>query len=195
MNSEGDPALVLRSVAELLESASVAEARRLLEEQYPFEKPKNPGRSYTPKQMTGIFCRDGFVDRFSGRRLVFPPVMRLITEFLPEHFPAHKNWKMSETHQAYYDLFPTIDHLEPVARGGADEPSNWYTTSMARNAAKGNFRLDDLGWTLHEPGQMVEWDGLTGWFLRHLDQHPDGHSAYIKTWERALRTVLSGPDR
>jgi hypothetical protein len=194
MNGDlGDPALVLRSVVELLETGSATSAGRLLDEHYPFEKPNNPGRNYTPKQMTHVFHRDGFIDRFSGCRLVFPPVMRLITEALPKHFPAQKNWKMSETHQAYYDLFPTIDHLEPVARGGADEPSNWLTTSMARNAAKGNFRLEDLGWTLHEPGRINDWDGLTGWFLRHLDQRPDGHSTYVKTWERALRSVLSGP--
>ena len=40
----------------------------------------------------------------------------------------------------------TIDHVIPVARGGADDESNVVTTSMLRNSAKSNWLLDEVGW-------------------------------------------------
>jgi hypothetical protein len=55
---------------------------------------------------------------------------------------------MSETHIIYWALFPTIDHVVPVAREGPDEDKNWVTTSMLRNAAKSNWTL---GGTWLEP--------------------------------------------
>jgi hypothetical protein len=78
------------------------------------------------------------VDRYSGLPLVFPGVLRLLSRLLPQEFPFHPNWKMAETHPAYWELFPTIDHVLPVSRGGVDSDVNWVTTSMLRNAAKAN---------------------------------------------------------
>lgn len=61
--------------------------------------------------MTELFVRDGFIDRYRGTRLVYPPTLRLISEELPEQFPYHRNWKMSETHHAFWELTPTVDHI------------------------------------------------------------------------------------
>ena len=36
---------------------------------------------------------------------------------------------------------------------------------MLRNGAKGNWLLEELGWSLHPPGDMESWDGLLGWFV------------------------------
>ena len=136
--------------------------------------------------MTRVFVRDGFIDRYSGDRLVFPPVLRILSAELPEEFPAHPNWKMTETHVAYWDLFPTIDHVVPVARGGADVEDNWVTTSMARNSAKGNSLLNQIGWELHPPGDLTDWDGLCPWLLGYLELHPEHRRGYVKTWANAL---------
>lgn len=89
---------------------------------------------------------------------------------MPSEFPFHPNWKMSETHMIYRELFPTIDHVVPVARGGADDESNWVTTSMLRNAAKSNWTLEEVGWTLVPAGDLLQWDGLLGWFIDYLKQ-------------------------
>lgn len=106
---------------------------------------------------------------------------------LPNEFPAHPNWKMTETHFAFWELFPTIDHVDPVARGGADEASNWVTTSMLRNSAKAHWTLPELGWTLHPPGDAQHWDGLSGWFTDYLTDL--AASAYLGRWLRATRAV------
>ena len=64
---------------------------------YPFAPSLNVGRNYTEFQATQVFIRDGFVDRYSGERLVFPGVLRLLSRLLPTEFPFHRNWKMSQT--------------------------------------------------------------------------------------------------
>jgi hypothetical protein len=137
-----------------------------------------------------VFLRDGFLDRYTGSRLIFPATLRMLSQLLPEEFPAHPNWKMSESHIVFWELFPTIDHIIPVSRGGKDEPSNWVCTSMLKNQAKSHWTLEELGWVLYEPGDLKDWDGLTQWFLDYVDIHKEVlDNAYLKRWNNAARAV------
>lgn len=162
--------------------------------QYPFQSYQNRGRRYTPYQSVCVFMRDGFIDRYSGSKLINPAALRLLSVLIPDEFPAHPNWKQSESHIAFWELFPTIDHLVPVARGGNDDESNWMTTSMLRNSAKANSLLDDIGWILHPKGDLEQWDGLTEWVIdyfrnneKNLPDTVEGrkHRNYIDRWIRA----------
>ncbi|WP_346842815.1 hypothetical protein [Rhodococcus sp. A14] len=89
---------------------------------------------------------------------------------MPEEFPAHPNWAVSQSQFAYWELFPSIDHLVPVAGGGADDESNWMSTSMLRNSAKAHWTLDELGWTLSRQaitGRGTDWpDGSSNTYTR-----------------------------
>jgi hypothetical protein len=134
--------------------------------------------------------RDGFVDRYSGKHLVFPGVLRVLALRLPAEFPYHPNWKMTATHLAFWELSPTVDHVVPVARGGADTELNWVTTSMLRNSAKANWTLEELGWTLLPAGDLHAWDGLLGWFIRHVKKHSELlQNPRIAAWNRAALRV------
>lgn len=82
---------------------------------------------------------DGFLDRYSGTKLVHPGVLRILSVLLPEEFPFHRNWLMTQSHVAFWELFPTIDHRVPVAHGGEDTESNWVSTSMLRNSVKAHW--------------------------------------------------------
>jgi hypothetical protein len=137
----------------------------LLKRDYPYAPDQITTRRYGPLESTRVFVRDGFIDRYTGEPLVFPPVLRIISAVLPVDFPFHPNWKTDVTHSAYWEIGATINHLVPVTRGGIDAPSNWVTTSMAHNSAKMNWTLEELGWTLHEPGDFHVWDGLMRWFV------------------------------
>jgi hypothetical protein len=120
-----------------------------------------------------IFDRNGFIDRYSGRRLVFPGTLRLLSEYFKKEFPYHTNWKTGVGHLAYYELYPTIDHLSPVTRdNGTNDLSNLVTTSQLLNSAKAHFTLSELGWELHKSGKIEEWDGLTKWFLKRVESEP-----------------------
>ena len=135
-------------------------ASHVIDDEYPFVPLIKGTRSYTPREMTKVFIRDGFIDRYRGTKLIYPPALRLLSIYLPKKFPYHKNGKMSEGHIAFWELFPTIDHLVPVARGGKDEESNWVCCSMLTNSIKSNWTLEQLQWELKPKGDFQEWNGL-----------------------------------
>lgn len=181
---------VIKTICHGLDSGDDVMIAAALKE-YPFTALANTGRNYTELQATHIFMRDGFVDRYSGARLVHPAVLRVLSKLLPHHIPFHRNWKMTETHPAYWELVPTIDHIIPVALGGIDSEENWVTTSMLRNAAKANWTLDELGWKLLPPGDFSQWDGLTGWLIRYIEQHGlAGQERYVIQWYKAARKAI-----
>ena len=132
---------IIEEVCNLVGDGSLSKASEIIQTQYPFRPLHNPGRQYSERQKTKIFIRDGFIDRYSGEKMIFPPVLRLLSILMPAEFPFHKNWKMSECHFGYWQLLPTVDHIIPIARDGADEESNWVCTSQLRNSAKSNWLL------------------------------------------------------
>lgn len=192
---ESDGAAVLAEVCQRLDGGSLDAASDTLRRRYPFVPPAPSRRSYTALRCARVFVRDGFIDRYSGARLVFPGVFRLLTLVLPEDFPADANWTYSRTHPAYWQLFPTLDHVNPIARGGMDADDNVVTTSMLRNAAKAHWTLAELGWSLYAAGSVADWDGLSSWFARYVDARPAvaAGSAYIRTWRRALARAALPP--
>lgn len=100
---------------------------------------------------------------------------------------------MSESHIVFWELFPTVDHVVPVARGGADDASNRVTASMLKNQAKSSWTMEELGWTLRPSGDVKQWDGLTEWFMDYTDSHPEVlTTAYSKRWYSAAKRVLGG---
>ena len=181
-----DKSDILAQASSALLQGDKSSAADIINTHYQFVPIENPGRKYTENQMLQIFKRDGFIDRYSGQRLVFPGMLRLFSRILPETFPAHPNWKMSETHIAFWELFPTIDHVIPIARGGADDESNWVTTSMVRNSAKSSWLLEELDWQLLPTGSLTAWDGLLASFIQLLKQDTSHLSdTYIKKWYAA----------
>ncbi len=186
-----DKSAIIHNVCEALLVNDTETARQIVQHDYPFVKPSAVSRTYTKVESARIFVRDGFTDRYSGQRLVFPPVLRLLSRALPVEFPYHPNWKMDACHLAYWELVPTIDHIVPIARGGADEPANWVTTSMLRNSAKSNWTLDELGWELLPCGDFTQWDGVVKWFVAYIEQNRTLlKETYVKEWHAAIIRVL-----
>ena len=177
----------IERVCEALTHERRADASKIAKCDYPFVASVPTSRRYTPYQSFQVFVRDGFIDRYANTRLVFPGALRILSMEMPTEFPAHPNWKMSESHIVNWELFPTIDHVVPVSRGGVDEEQNWVTTSMLRNSAKSNWTLEELGWELKPKGDVNNWDGLTGWFLKYVEENSRFLDVpYIGNWYRAI---------
>jgi 5-methylcytosine-specific restriction endonuclease McrA len=183
--------LIIRDICQKLLDDKKDEGRQIANEKYSFGSNMTEKRNYTPFQQTKIFLRDGFIDRYSGEKLLFPGIFRILKRELPDVFPAHLNWKMTETHLVYWELFPTIDHIYPIARGGMDKDENMITTSMLKNSAKSNWTLDEIGWTIKKPGLLTEWDGLVNIFLELVKKNNSLLAdSYIKKWHGALYRAL-----
>lgn len=192
MKTLNDKARCVALACEALSAGDTVRATELARRDYPFQPLVSGTRKFSPLQASKQFMRDGFIDRYSGTQLIYPGALRLLSRLMPTEFPAHPNWKMSESHILYWELFPTIDHVVPVARGGSDTIDNWATTSMVLNSAKAQWTLEELDWEMVPAGRMSEWDGLLAWFIDMLARHPQHLSdAYIKRWYRAARSATS----
>lgn len=194
MAENTDSALILRAVCDALLNQRSDDAQALITSKYPFSGNPAQARQYSETVKTHLFLRDGFIDRYTGKKLVFIGMLRLISFLLPDVFPYHPNWKMDRCHTAYWELAPTLDHVVPIARGGLDQPENWITTSMLSNARKANWALEELGWTLLPPGKLAEWDGLTTCFMQLVETDPSLRQekfirAYYNTVKAALKTL------
>ena len=177
---------VLEAACRQISTGDKEAARTTISQEAPFQPYPREKRKYSDGQALAVFRRDGFIDRYSGTRLVFPGTLRLLSLYLPTEFPFHPNWHMAHTHFAYWLLCPTLDHLVPVVRGGVDAEVNWVTTSQLRNSAKGHWLLEELGWQLHPPGRIEDWDGLLGWFLQQVQTDPSvASNPYVRRWQRA----------
>jgi hypothetical protein len=176
----------IKAVCDALQCDGSEAAREVIRQLCPFVPQTKTLRRYTSLDATRVFIRDGFIDRYSGQRLVFPGVLRLLSEALKEDFPFHPNWRTDLTHPAYWYLFPTIDHIDPVSKAGFDDEKNWVTTSQLRNSAKGNWTTKELGWPDFPRGRFEEWDGLLVWFVNYIRAHPDQiKHPYLKRWYAA----------
>lgn len=193
-------AQTINDACQRIAEGKLSQAAKVIRENYPFKPVKPSGRKYTEYESLCVFLRDGFIDRYSGSKLVNPGVLRLLSALLPDEFPAHPNWKQSESHIAFWELFPTIDHVIPVARGGPDCNDNWVTTSMLRNSAKSNALLEEIDWSLQPVGDCRSWDGLTGWLIAYVRSSnnlasitgdSNRHKNYVQRWTKASARALT----
>ena len=179
---------VIELSATMLLQGKFAEANAVIDKEYPFHKIVAQGRNYTDREKMEQFIRDGFIDRYSGQKLVNPGLLKVLSYYMPETFPYHAHWKMEECHNAYWEFIPTVDHIYPVALGGADSMENWATTSMLHNSIKSNWTLEQLNWKLHDAGNYNEYDGLTALFVKLTEANKELLSdAYIKRWYKLAR--------
>jgi len=177
---------IIREVCALALSGKLDAARKQLSISYPVAIQSTSRGRWSQPSLLNIFLRDRFTDRYSGARLIFPGALRMLSLLMPAEFPYQRNWRQSETHPAFWELSPTIDHVVPIARGGPDHESNIVTTSMLRNAAKANWLLEELEWSLKPAPIAGEWDGMIGWFLAQwqADKRLQTNSA-LRQWHRA----------
>jgi len=127
---ERDKSCVVQAAFEEILRGNNSQAAAIIRDDYSFTPLSVERKGFPPYRATEVFFRDGFIDRYSGKRLVFPPVLKIISNALPTDFPYHPHWKMDRCHVAYWELYPTVDHVVPLARGGSDDETNLVCTSM-----------------------------------------------------------------
>ncbi|QRE83685.1 hypothetical protein F1734_25455 (plasmid) [Rhodococcus ruber] len=112
------------------------------------------------REKLAVFARDRWTCRFCGSRTLDLRVLKLVSRAFPAEFPYHSKWKFDHSHLIYWTHSSSLEHVVPIARGGADESSNFVTTCYACNDARSHYLLDELGWALREPASST-WRGLT----------------------------------
>jgi hypothetical protein len=178
-----DKSIVISEIVSVLLEDNKAMAKAIICQEYPHKYYEIEKRTYSMSQKMNQFMSDGFIDRYTGEKLLNPGILKIISCYFPEEFPYHPHWKMTETHSAYWELIPTIDHIYPIAKGGVDDAKNWVTTSMKNNSIKSNYTIDEIHWKLYPKGNTADWDGLTTLFLQLVEKDKELlKDAYIKSW-------------
>ena len=186
-----DRSAVMSDIANMLLSGNKAAAKTIICQEYPHTYYEIEKRAYTMDQKMNQFISDGFIDRYTGKKLLNPGILKILSTYFPNEFPYQPHWKMTDTHIAYWELVPTLDHIYPIAKGGHDDESNWVTTSMKNNSMKSNYTIDEIHWTLYPKGDIADWDGLTGVFLELVNNDKELlKDSYIKTWYRASKSAF-----
>lgn len=185
-----DDLKVLIETANFLADGDKESAKDLIKARMPHKHIKYSSRSMSEYEKLKIYFRDGFIDRYSGKQLLFPNVLRLLSHELGEVFPYQKNWKMSECHVSYWNYMPTYDHLIPIARGGLDVAENIVTTSMLMNSIKSNWTIEEVEFRLYEKGDLSKWDGMTKWYREYIEKRgtPEIDDTFMK-WHKALMRI------
>ena len=186
-----DKSNVISDIAEMLLKNNRTAAKTIICQEYPHIYFEIEKRAYTMTQKMNQFVSDGFIDRYTGKKLLNPGMLKIISHYFPEEFPYQPHWKMTDTHIAYWELVPTLDHIYPIAKGGQDDEKNWVTTSMKNNSIKNNYTIDELHWKLYPKGNIADWDGLTSVFLELVNSDKELlKDAYIKNWYKVSKSVF-----
>ena len=74
--------LVIKRVAEKLYENNTNEAITILNNEYPFSHIDTEKRTYTIKQKMDQFRKDGFIDRYSGDKLLNPGILKVVSYYL-----------------------------------------------------------------------------------------------------------------
>ena len=164
-------------------------------------------KSFSRTQQLAIFQRDSFIDRYTGERLFFPGVLLLLGRLFPKAFPrpeSSEGWRVGKCHWIYWRLWPTLDHVVPVARGGhPTDEANLVTTSQVINTAKSTWTGEEAPPAIRftpidlKVVQVDTWDGMLGWYVGYYKQHksivqddPD-LAGWHKAAEARLRSLIT----
>ena len=183
---------IISNIVEFLIDNNKSSAKSIILNEYPHKIYSVEKRTYTVSEKMEQFMRDGFIDRYTGEKLLNPGILKVLSTYFPDEFPFHPHWKMTETHIAYWELIPTLDHIYPIAKGGQDDKSNWVTTSMKNNSIKSNYTIDEIHWSLHPQGNITEWDGLSKSFMNLIDSNKELlKDNYIKIWYTVTKSCYN----
>lgn len=159
-------------------------------------------KSISRTTQIAVFKRDCFVDRYTGEKLIFPGALLLLGEIFPDAFPTPKGsdgWRVGQCHPVYWSLWPTVDHIIPVAKGGSDAMDNLVTTCQIVNSAKGPWTGEEapaqVRFTLLpiEDARRTFWHGAYEWFLARMRATPElrGRHRVIDGWYKDAERVES----
>ena len=190
-------------VAELF-SRSFQPSPQLLEEfGFPavYQRRERAKRKSIPRTtQIAVFKRDCFIDRYTGEKLIFPGALLLLGEIFPDAFPTPKGsdgWRVGQCHPVYWSLWPTVDHILPVAIGGSDAIDNLVTTCQIVNSAKGPWTGEEAPEKVRfkllplEDAMQTFWHGAYEWFLARMRSSPElrGRNRVIDGWYKDAERV------
>ena len=100
-----DKSEIISEIAEFLINKNINSAKELLLNEYPHKLFNTDNRTYTTKQKIEQFINDGFIDRYSGEKLLNPGILKVLSFylfiFLSFYFPMRISFSFSLENDKY----------------------------------------------------------------------------------------------
>jgi hypothetical protein len=101
---------------------------------------------------------------YCGEPVFFAPTLKLLEELSPGHGYFHPNGKNGEILPLFQWLWASVDHINPVTKGGENAESNYVTACW-----KCNLKFNNLSPEQGKPKPVavnkavtqVNWDGFS----------------------------------
>ena len=74
-----DKSEIVLDVAISILNNDIAKAKAIIDDEYPHEYFEVEKRTYTMAQKMGQFIKDGFIDRYTGQKLLNPGMLKVIS--------------------------------------------------------------------------------------------------------------------
>lgn len=116
-------------------------------------------RPISGERALAVFRRDHWSCCYCGRLLIHAKVLELVGVLAGDAFAwVSHHLPMDRTHAAIERLYPNVEHVLPLARGGENDPANLRAACTPCNEWKGDCTLEEAGVPLVERSEG--WDGL-----------------------------------
>ena len=118
-----------------------------------------------------VFSRDRWYCRYCGDSVFFSPILKVLEKISPGHGYYHPNGKSSEMIPLFANKFASVDHINPVSKGGENNLDNYVTSCWECNLKYGN-KTQEEGKPIPNPINTLDdkWDGLSSLYPKLSDK-------------------------
>ena len=115
----------------------------------------------TKKEQLQVFKRDNWTCKYCGDPVFFAPTLKLLEEISPGQGYYHPRGKSGEMLELFRTKWASVDHINPVTKGGQNELDNYATACWDCNVS-----LNDKVENKPPPDKINQdniksnWDGL-----------------------------------
>lgn len=88
-----DRSTVMSDIAAMLLAGNKAAAKAIICQEYPHTYYEIEKRAYTMALKMNQFISDGFIDRYTGEKLLNPGTLKILSNYFPNEFPYQPTGK------------------------------------------------------------------------------------------------------
>ena len=125
------------------------------------------------KMQFKVWQRDFWSCRYCGEVVFFSPTLKLLDKLSPGHGYYHPNGKTNKILGLFQWKWASIDHINPVTKGGLNDEDNYVTSCWQCNLKFGNKNLNQgksKPIEININSKLVNWDGLSSLYIKLVNK-------------------------
>ena len=100
---------VITLACEALSKGQLEESKEIIKVRYRFDMVETKKWNFSKTKLLQVFIRDGFIDRYSGEKLIPTGALSVLSELMPEGRLCLRNWWERLKRREYYWWLPERD--------------------------------------------------------------------------------------